>query len=152
MFGTDGLRNGLHGSESVTAAEREISFILSNEIQSVRKFQEEQPSISEKTLCIIQPELVNDYILPYSLPSFMRGTESLLNMVGTSSLALEEIGEKRPSTADATTSEATVEKILYMFRLHDLFIERMEQITVNKQQAGDLFGSDKEDCINNLSK
>lgn len=145
MYGTDGLRNAVHGSDTKDSAHREIEFIFSDNVQSLRVTTPSKDA-HEKGLLIIQPELVNDFTLPYVLPAFTNGGESVMNLAVSS----EPEQPKRPATADVPTSATAVEFIQYTLLMHGLTIEKMEQFHISRSKARDIFG-EQEQHIENIT-
>lgn len=56
MFGTDGTRNAVHGSDSTESAERELNFWFGSENQNMLT----TAVVNNCSLCLIKPHIIRD--------------------------------------------------------------------------------------------
>ena len=56
LFGTDGTRNAVHGSDSTESAERELNFWFGSENQNMPT----TAVVNNCSLCLIKPHIIRD--------------------------------------------------------------------------------------------
>lgn len=59
MFGTDGRRNAVHGSDSTTSYKTESGFWFGDGIEASKRPMQTTAVLNNCTLCLIKPHIVN---------------------------------------------------------------------------------------------
>ena len=120
MYGIDGQRNAVHGSDSLASAIRETGIVFSDSCSAIMESRSDRLKVVgavQNTLAVILPEVVQDYVLPPAPGS-----------------------ENAPGAAKIRIDSHAVDKIVHSVQTHGLTVVRAEQFNMSTGQATALFG------------
>ena len=149
-YGSEGIRNGFHGSDAAESADRELKFIFDESIvKSIRKpysASHNVPVKLEPSLVIVRPEVVGRH--QYGLIKIA----SITNLPPSKSINFSELNSAQRSNHDLTaamdqTDKSNLDDITYELLLTGLELMNVEQLNMSKEKVEQILGAQTEEAI-----
>eukprot|EP00158_Paraphelidium_tribonemae_P006368 Partr_v1_DN27792_c1_g1_i1_m67815 putative NME NM23 family member len=148
-FGSDGLRNGIHGSASVYAADRELAMLFSEDVKPVLEPYSTRFKVApcvEKVVLVVRPEVVGFTTLGASQVT------SLTNLAPGKSLSLSGLQSAHKSIHDLNTvlpesDISSLDTVVHDVLLAGLKIVATEQTVIRREHLAHILHNLSDDIV-----